>query len=303
MKKIFLLLIVAVACYAMADDVTLHKPLQLGPKNRNQIVMQGFEVSDTMSLDGLVIFTHLEYDSNARYRLHMNTAGTVVVDTSNAVYNCTDVFTCIDTDAVIATQSFANSNYWNIHGNSGTNPATDFFGTTNGQQLSIYSWHNGNYNNNAGLVLYGDYSVSPTSFNLSCPDSGRNTNHQILGSGDNIAITSSNFLQDSLSYIDIHRDSIYAVFYAGAISQPFTIYPNAVKIVDGTQGAGKVLTSDANGLASWQPTSFTASDSATIYALTPANGTTYFCSDCSGDGVTGRIVSYFGSLWRRLKFD
>ena len=27
----------------------------------------------------------------------------------------------------------------------------------------------------------------------------------------------------------------------------------AVKVVDGTQGAGKVLTSDANGLASWQP--------------------------------------------------
>ena len=76
-----------------------------------------------------------------------------------------------------------------------------------------------------------------------------------------------------------------------------------IQITDGTQGSGKVLTSNAYGLASWQATSFTTSDSATIYALTPANGTTYFCSNCSGSSVTGRIVSYFGSLWRRLKFD
>jgi len=48
---------------------------------------------------------------------------------------------------------------------------------------------------------------------------------------------------------------------------------------------------------------FFGADSATIYALTPTAGTTYYCNNCSGNGVTGRIVSYFGSLWRRLSFD
>jgi hypothetical protein len=48
---------------------------------------------------------------------------------------------------------------------------------------------------------------------------------------------------------------------------------------------------------------FTPADSATIYSTTPAAGTTYYCSNCSGSGVTGRIVSYIGSLWRRLSFD
>ncbi|MFN8322173.1 MAG: hypothetical protein U0T74_05895 [Chitinophagales bacterium] len=46
-----------------------------------------------------------------------------------------------------------------------------------------------------------------------------------------------------------------------------------------------------------------SSDSATIYATTPTPGTTYYCNNCSGNGVTGRLVCYIGSLWRRLKFD
>jgi hypothetical protein len=47
----------------------------------------------------------------------------------------------------------------------------------------------------------------------------------------------------------------------------------------------------------------TTTDSANIYASTPAEFTTMFCSDCSGDGITGRIVAYIGAAWRRLKFD
>ncbi len=75
------------------------------------------------------------------------------------------------------------------------------------------------------------------------------------------------------------------------------------KFVDGNQAAGRVMVSDANGIGSWSVTKFTSADSVTIYATTPAAGTTYYCSDCSGNGVTGRIVSYFGSLWRRLTFE
>ena len=47
----------------------------------------------------------------------------------------------------------------------------------------------------------------------------------------------------------------------------------------------------------------TGVDSATIYALTPQEGAVYHCTDCTGDGITGRIVTYIGAMWRRLKFE
>ena len=111
-----------------------------------------------------------------------------------------------------------------------------------------------------------------------------------------------NNLTGSDSITQERNSLITGTFGADSSTQNVRIN-GSLKISDGTQGAGKVLTSDANGLASWGATSFTTSDSATIYALTPANGTSYFCSDCSGDGITGRIVSYFSSFWKRLKFD
>jgi hypothetical protein len=76
-----------------------------------------------------------------------------------------------------------------------------------------------------------------------------------------------------------------------------------IQIQDGTEAIGRTLISDNKGRAHWGVTAFTTSDSATIYATTPAGGTTYYCSDCSGSGITGRIVSYIGAAWRRLTFN
>lgn len=44
-------------------------------------------------------------------------------------------------------------------------------------------------------------------------------------------------------------------------------------------------------------------DSATIYALSPANGTMTYCNNCTGSGVTGRVVVFINSAWRRLTFN
>ena len=44
-------------------------------------------------------------------------------------------------------------------------------------------------------------------------------------------------------------------------------------------------------------------DSVTIYALTPANGTMTYCNNCTGSGVTGRVVVFINSAWRRLTFN
>jgi hypothetical protein len=60
----------------------------------------------------------------------------------------------------------------------------------------------------------------------------------------------------------------------------------AIKIVDGTQGAGRVLTSDANGVGSWSPTPVTA-----LYFLSssPYTGSTDFTG--TTNPVTGATTS------------
>lgn len=53
----------------------------------------------------------------------------------------------------------------------------------------------------------------------------------------------------------------------------------------------------------WQSVGLATSDSVSIYKLVPTAGAIFYCSNCSGNGVTGRIVSYFGSAWRRLAYN
>lgn len=48
---------------------------------------------------------------------------------------------------------------------------------------------------------------------------------------------------------------------------------------------------------------FGSNDSATIYSKTPPEGSIVFCSDCSGNGITGRILAFIGAAWRRLTFE
>lgn len=96
-----------------------------------------------------------------------------------------------------------------------------------------------------------------------------------------------------------------------AVSDSGFVFKNIVNSAD--LGESDSLTVKLNGLAYISTNlpaiqfgnaiTYYSADSATIYATTPAAGTTYYCSNCSGSGVTGRIVSYIGSLWRRLRFD
>ena len=164
---------------------------------------------------------------------------------------------------------------------------------------------------------------------------GFNAMHELTSGGSNVAvgnksgksITSSNncvFLGDSAGGTSTGLTNAIAIGYNSMVDTSNAMIlgnsnvnvgvgvtkPTAklhvagnFRLVDGTQAAGYTLTSDANGNATWSPTSFTPSDSATIYALTPAEGTSYFCTDCTGDGITGRIVTYIGAMWRRLKFE
>jgi len=102
------------------------------------------------------------------------------------------------------------TNYaWGLTGNSGTNPATNFIGTTDNQNLRIVSGGGSIILNTANKIRFKDTS-------------------------DNVIMQFDNEIKEITSYYD-------SVTLNGK-----------VQIVDGTQGAGKILTSDANGLASWQ---------------------------------------------------
>jgi len=107
-------------------------------------------------------------------------------------------------------------------------------------------------------------------------------------------------------YINFKNNSVLPdsdVWNLGTAAMPFKkVVSNAIQIKTDA-GVGKTLTSDADGNARWGATAFTPADSATIYALTPTSGTTYYCSDCTGNGVTGAVVTYFGAMWRRQKFE
>ncbi|SIQ97567.1 TNF(Tumour Necrosis Factor) family protein, partial [Chryseobacterium sp. RU37D] len=63
-----------------------------------------------------------------------------------------------------------------------------------------------------------------------------------------------------------------------------------VKIADGTQGTGKVLTSDANGLASWKTPPITSNGSPILY-VSAKSGTDIFWNNGSGwtDSTPGTL--------------
>ena len=44
-------------------------------------------------------------------------------------------------------------------------------------------------------------------------------------------------------------------------------------------------------------------DSATLYATSAANGTIRYCSDCTSNGITGKLMMYIAAMWRRLAFE
>lgn len=158
--------------------------------------------------------------------------------------------------------------FWSLTGNAGTNPSTDFLGTTDAQQLNIAT--DGNV-----VAVYqtdGSYSLLNGTFSQQYDDGASNT-AQIVNGISNLFISRA-YTSGQVSAIEINETQgiIISTQNGGNVllqSSPSndnvgigTTSPTAklhvvgtVQIEDGTQAAGYVLTSDANGLASWQPSS------------------------------------------------
>lgn len=181
--------------------------------------------------------------------------------------------------------------FWKTTGNAGTTPGTNYIGTTDAKSVVFKT------NNTDAWSIDTLGNLLPAS-----------NNAEKIGS-PSLAINriyAGKIISDLFKFKDTDDNTILTIDNATDLITFDVDTPKfnvPLLITDGTQGAGKVLTSDATGLASWAASSTTPLDSATIYALTPTLGTQYYCTDCTGNGITGRIVAYIAAAWRRLLFE
>jgi hypothetical protein len=146
---------------------------------------------------------------------------------------------------------------WQLTGNSGTDPNTNFIGTTDGANFIIQP--------DSGNVGIG--TVAPTA-KLHLNGSGLiNGSLRFFNADSNMYIYEGDLNGNSKGISLWQDDNSFSIFERidgnnhGIVefdtsSTAFTspvIFNNRVQINDGTQSNGYVLTSDANGNATWQP--------------------------------------------------
>jgi hypothetical protein len=128
--------------------------------------------------------------------------------------------------SLYAEKSSSSASSWNINGNTGTNPTTNFIGTTDAQDV-IFKTNN---TEKLRITSGGNFGIGTSS-----PLGKLHVNNDVSGADSSVVITTEGKLG------------------IGTINPTRKLDVNGnVKIADGTQGNGKILTSDANGNASWQ---------------------------------------------------
>jgi len=233
--------------------------------------------------------------------------------------------------------SIDTSNFWNINGNAGTTSA-NFLGTTDYKDLFLK--RNGNTNieissDNKGEHVYimdslGNKLFESTSMNGDfSANLGSDTTYIVADNGGGeLDISSATIIihnpSSGSSKLITQCDSIFndsdTTTYLGTETYRYkevnTYIANVTgsfKYANGTQGAGKILTSDANGLAYWDTisggggatgaTGATGSTGATgATGNTGATGTTVPNSLTFSYGITG-ATSYDGSSAQTIKAD
>lgn len=119
--------------------------------------------------------------------------------------------------------SVDTNSFWSTHGNSGTNPVTHYLGTTDSVQFLI--------RNIAGVVESAAIGITGENF--------------LAGQGLMVAGTNSDAAEPALFITG--NNSL-----GGAADIQITPANGFLKITGINEGAGKVLTSDVNGFATWQ---------------------------------------------------
>lgn len=257
---------------------------------------------------------------------HMNAiasplAGLIIYNT-DADRHCFYNGTNWDCNWGVSGTTIDSNRFWNISGNAGTTPGTNFIGTTDGQPLifKVTSDPAGMINGANGNTSFGYISLSGE------PLTGGNNTAIGAYAGETITSGSNNTLlgySTSVSPSATFRTAIGAYASVGVDSAIVlgdtsgnkyvgigTSYPTAklhvngnFRLVDGTQSAGYVLTSDANGNASWQAaTGGGATGPTGPTGATGSNGVTGPTGAVGATGATGATgaggaLGYYGSFY------
>lgn len=141
--------------------------------------------------------------------------------------------------------------------------------------LSVFS--QGKKANGYGEDVYGGVNIRQSNL--------------LLGASGNVATSSAFEVRDTTKGILIPRLTTTQRTAVATPAQGLLIYNTTTKSLNCYIDTA------------WQSVGLVTSDSASIYRLVPTAGATFYCSNCTGTGVTGRVVTYIGGAWRRLKYD
>lgn len=199
-------------------------------------------------------------------------------------------------------------------GGNNTITATDynatFIGNHNLTAVNQTSTFTGNYITNVtGALSIENLYPQPSHFAMSRTYNGDVFHYAVDNTlGAQLITTGYSHDKNGNAYLSmgVEEDTAFTGTFHAYIIVADTANPNANTYYSQTRDGfyfTKNNTDDLFAVDSFGLIHYAELDSATIYALTPAINATTYCTNCSGNGITGRILSYIGSAWRRLLFE
>lgn len=193
--------------------------------------------------------------------VYTNTEGTpqgiFAINTTGA--NDGDVLTYFSASGTVGwTPGGGGGSFWSLTGNGGTDPVTNFLGTTDSNSLAIRTNNieRLTIDGTSGALNFNSDAGGGVTSTISSGGSGSSISNQFTGTQNGTFTIDNSYI--ALNYTDASSNNCFLVntgigIGIGTLSPANKLHVvGTVQIEDGTQAAGYVLTSDANGVASWQ---------------------------------------------------
>lgn len=155
----------------------------------------------------------------------------------------------------------ASDCYWLLNGNAGTDPDVNFIGTTDSKDLVFKTKNTESFR----LDTNGYFKINnSTTKKIYSGALGVGIENGIYYTDD--ALIGIYATDNDLNNAEIQLSTNGELFFSGNSEIRFS---NSITISDGTQGAGKVLTSDASGNATWSNQILTGSATLDFGTIAP----------------------------------